>query len=169
MSVPLYSWIHVHAFWAHPPPHSSPRPHSYFLPGDLSARSVASPAVEARAPTTIMVLPGVSHYERMPTRTKIQFFWISMLTMGFAYQFLKMTVLRVQPKREEQMYMHIRKVYGDNIPEELLQRAKRQREAQDALTLTNMLRTPTPGQTSNALQNDLDPRALIELKSWNGH
>ncbi|KPA73655.1 putative mitochondrial hypothetical protein [Leptomonas pyrrhocoris] len=116
-----------------------------------------------------MALPGVSHYERMPTRVKVQFFWISMLTMGFAYQFLKMTVLRVQPKREEQMYVHIRKIYGDNIPAELLDMAKRQREAQDALTLTNMLRTPTPGQTSNALQNELDPRALIDLKSWNGY
>ncbi|KAL7702892.1 hypothetical protein N2W54_003024 [Lotmaria passim] len=116
-----------------------------------------------------MALPGVSHYERMPTRTKIQFFWISMLTMAFAYQFVKMTVLRVQPKREEQMYMHIKKIYGDNIPEELIDMAKRQREAQDALTLTNMLRTPTPGQTSNALQNELDPRALVNLKSWNGY
>ncbi|KAG5488088.1 hypothetical protein LSCM1_08152 [Leishmania martiniquensis] len=116
-----------------------------------------------------MALPGVSHYERMPTRAKLQFLWISMLTMGAAYQFLKMTVRRVQPKREEQMYMHIQQVYGDNIPEELLQIAKRQREAQDALTLTNMLRTPTPGQTSSALQNELDPRALINLKSWNGY
>lgn len=116
-----------------------------------------------------MALPGVSHYERMPTRTKIQFFWISMFTMAFAYQFLKMTVLRVQPKREEQMYVHIQKIYGDNIPTELIDMAKRQREAQDALTLTNMLRTPTPGQTSNALQNELDPRALINMKSWNGY
>lgn len=89
--------------------------------------------------------------------------------MGFAYQFMKMTVLRVQPKREEQMYMHIKKVYGDAIPEELIELAKRQREAQDALTLTTMLRTPTPGQTSNALQNELDPRALTTLKSWNGY
>ena len=92
-----------------------------------------------------------------------------MLSMAFAYQFVKMTVLRVQPKREEQMYMHIKKIYGDNIPEELIDMAKRQREAQDALTLTNMLRTPTPGQTSNALQNELDPRALVNLKSWNGY
>ncbi|EPY34614.1 hypothetical protein STCU_00739 [Strigomonas culicis] len=116
-----------------------------------------------------MALPGVARYERMPTRTKVQFFWISMLMMGFVYQFLKMTVLRVQPKREEQMYMHIQSLYGDNIPEELIQLAKRQREAQDALSLTTMLRTPTPGQTSHALQNELDPRALLKHKSWNGY
>ncbi|CAD2221166.1 hypothetical protein, conserved [Angomonas deanei] len=116
-----------------------------------------------------MALPGVARYDRLPTRTKIQFFWISMLMMGFVYQFLKMTVLRVHPKREEQMYVHIQNLYGDNIPQELIDLAKRQREAQDALSLTNMLRTPTPGQTSSALQNELDPRALAKNRSWNGY
>ncbi|ESL08534.1 hypothetical protein TRSC58_03761 [Trypanosoma rangeli SC58] len=114
-------------------------------------------------------LPGVARYERLPTRTKIQFFWCSMLVMGFAYQFLKMTVLRVQPKREEQMYMHIKKVYGDNLPPELIDIARRQREAQDALTLSNMLRTPTPGETAGALQHELDPRRIAQLKSYNGY
>lgn len=116
-----------------------------------------------------MALPGVARYERMPTRTKIQFFWVSMLVLGFVYQFLNMTVLRVQPKREEQMYMHVRALYGDNIPEELIEKAKRQREAQDALSLSMMLRSPTPGQTSGALQNELDPRALLKQRSWNGY
>lgn len=116
-----------------------------------------------------MVLPGVARYERMPTRQKIQFAWASIFVLGFAYEFLHMTVLRVQPKREEQMYMHIQKLYGDNIPPELIELAKRQREAQDTLTLSNMLRSPTPGQTANALQTELDPRAILKLKSWNGY
>lgn len=116
-----------------------------------------------------MALPGVARYDRMPTRHKVQFFWVSMLLMGFVYEFLHMTVLRVQPKREEQMYVHLQKLYGDNIPQELIDIAKKQREAQDTLTLSNMLRSPTPGQTSNALQNELDPRGLIKLKSWNGY
>ncbi|KAH9577760.1 hypothetical protein LSM04_002861 [Trypanosoma melophagium] len=114
-------------------------------------------------------LPGVARYERMPTRTKIQFFWCSMLVMGFAYQFLKMTVLRVQPRREEQMYTHVQRLYGDNIPPELLEIAKRQREARDALTLTNMWRTPTPGETAGALQHELDPRRIAQLRSHNGY
>lgn len=116
-----------------------------------------------------MALPGVARYERMPTRQKVQFFWASLFLMGFVYEFLQMTVLRVQPKREEQMYMHLKKLYGDNIPTELIEIAKRQREAQDTLTLSNMLRSPTPGQTSSALQNELDLRTVAKLRSWNGY
>ncbi|RHW70641.1 hypothetical protein DPX39_090012400 [Trypanosoma brucei equiperdum] len=114
-------------------------------------------------------LPGVARYERMTTRNKIQFFWWSMLVMGFAYQFLQMTVLRVQPKREEQMYSHIRELYGDQLPPELIEIAKRQREAQDALTLSNMIHTPTPGETAGALQHALDPRRIAQLRSHNGY
>lgn len=116
-----------------------------------------------------MVLPGVARYERIPTRMKVQLFWGTLVLCGFAYQFAKMMVQRVHPKREEQMYLHIQSLYGDNLPDDLIAIAKRQREAHDALTLTNMLHTPTPGQTSNALQNELDPRELTRYKSWNGY
>eukprot|EP00331_Platyophrya_macrostoma_P014074 CAMPEP_0176433436 /NCGR_PEP_ID=MMETSP0127-20121128/16021_1 /TAXON_ID=938130 /ORGANISM="Platyophrya macrostoma, Strain WH" /LENGTH=116 /DNA_ID=CAMNT_0017815863 /DNA_START=37 /DNA_END=387 /DNA_ORIENTATION=- len=116
-----------------------------------------------------MTLPGASRYERLPTRMKIQMAWTAMFIAAFAYQFHKMATNRVHPKREEALFMHVHKVYGDNPPPELLEMAKRQREAVDAWTLSNMLRTPTPGEVSGALQNELDPRNIQGLKSWNGY
>lgn len=116
-----------------------------------------------------MSLPGVARYERMPTRMKIQLFWSAMLIGAFGYQFHRMATSRVQPKREEQMFLHVKKLYGDNIPQELVDLSVRQREAQDAWSLSNMLRTPTPGEVSGALQKELDPRNILNLKSWNGY
>jgi hypothetical protein len=116
-----------------------------------------------------MSLPGASQYERLPTRMKIQMFWSTMLITAFAYQLHNLATGRVNPKREEQVYMHVQKIYGDNIPPELLEMTVRQREAQDAMSLSNMLRTPTPGEVSGALQKELDPRNIANLKSWNGY
>ena len=116
-----------------------------------------------------MSLPGAAQYERLPTRLKIQLFWSAMFITAFTYQFHKMATARVNPKREEHLYLHVKKLYGDNIPQDLLDMAVRQREAQDAISLSNMLRTPTPGEVSGALQHELDPRNIAKLKSWNGY
>jgi hypothetical protein len=116
-----------------------------------------------------MSLPGASQYERLPTRLKIQMGWSVMLIGAFAYQLHNMATGRVNPKREEHLYMHVQKIYGDNIPPELLDMSVKQREAQDAMSLSNMLRTPTPGEVSGALQKELDPRNIKALKSWNGY
>ncbi|KAG8341235.1 hypothetical protein TRVL_07933 [Trypanosoma vivax] len=114
-------------------------------------------------------LPGVVRYERIPTRKKIHLLWCGMLISGFVYQFLRMTVLRVQPKREEQMYTHIQNLYGNSLPQELIEIVVRQREARDTLTLSNMMNTPTPGETAGALQHSLDPRRIAQLRSRNGY
>lgn len=100
---------------------------------------------------------------------KVQLFWTAMFLTAFGYQFLKMAVGRVQPKREEELFLHVREMYGDNIPREILEMSLRQREASDAWSLSNVLKTPTPGEVSGALQHELDPRNIKKLKSWNGY
>ena len=114
-------------------------------------------------------IAGVARYERVPTRFKLQLFWSGMVILGCGWEFHQLTMNRVKNKREEQSYVKLKETYGDNVPPELLEVMKRQRENQDAITLTNVLQTPTPGEVCGSLQHELDPRRLAALRSANGY
>eukprot|EP00758_Cryptobia_borreli_P007426 Tbor_TRINITY_DN5294_c2_g1::TRINITY_DN5294_c2_g1_i2::g.16009::m.16009 len=115
-------------------------------------------------------VPGASRYNRIPTRQKLQLFWIGVGLAGAGYEFVKFTTLRVHPRKEELLYKAVTDKYGNkDLPEEMMTPLLRVKEAQETLTLQNMLDTPTPGELCGALQNELDPRAIARLRSRNGN
>lgn len=114
-------------------------------------------------------VPGANRYERIPTRQRVQLFWVGFLCIGAGYELYRLTMKRVQPRREEHMYQMIREKFGEDLPEELMKPVIAQKEAQEALSLQQMLDTPTPGELSGALQHELDPRKIKALRSRNGY
>ena len=114
-------------------------------------------------------IPGASRYERIPTRQRAQLFWIGVMCVGAGYELWKMTMQRIQPRREEHLFKLVREKFGDDLPDELMRPVIAQKEAQEALSLQQMLDTPTPGELSGALQHELDPRKIKNLRSRNAN
>lgn len=106
---------------------------------------------------------GVNRYNRMPTRHKLQLLWIFVGGSFFVHQVLQLTVGRVQPKREEQIYTILKKQFPDgNIPPHILDQVQALREMKEALSLQTTLATPTPGQFQVKLMHELDHKAMGE-------
>ena len=114
-------------------------------------------------------VPGATKYNRIPMRQRIQLFWCGVGMIGAGYQLVKLTMGRVQPRREEHMYEMLREKYGEELPESLLKTLLASKEAQETMTLQNILDTPTPGELCGALQHELDPRRIADLRSKNGN
>mgnify|MGYP001568761933 CR=1 FL=1 len=111
-----------------------------------------------------MGMPGAARFNRMPTRHRLQLFWIFLFGAGASREFLNLTIHRVNPKREEQIYIEMQDKYGGKLPERFTKEIVALREMRDTLTMHMALESPTPGQTAGALQKELDPRKLGELR-----
>ncbi len=111
-----------------------------------------------------MSMPGVARYNRMPTRHKLQLTWIFLFGAGATWEFLKLTIYRVGPKREEQVYKEMEEKYNGELPERFIKEVEALRTYRDTMTLHAAINSPTPGEVAGALQHDLDPRRLGELR-----
>ncbi len=107
---------------------------------------------------------GGGRYDRIPTRFRLHFAWVAMGTGLFVWEFLKLTLFRVRPKREEQTYTLLREQYGENIPAHVLDQVQALREMREGLSLHAALATPAPGQFTNIVAKDFDYRRLGELR-----
>ena len=108
---------------------------------------------------------GVNRYNKMPTRHKLQLMWLFVGGTFFVHQLLNLTVGRVQPKREEQMYTILKEQFPDgNIPPHILDQVQALREMKEALSLQTALATPTPGQFQIKLMNDMDHKRMGAMR-----
>lgn len=108
---------------------------------------------------------GGGRYNRMPMRYRLHLGWLTVGTSLFCWEFLKLTVWRVQPKREEHMYTMLQEQYPDgNIPPHILDHVQALREMREGLSLHAALATPMPGQYTNTVAKDMDFRRLGELR-----
>lgn len=112
-----------------------------------------------------MGMAGIAKYNRMPTRHKLQLTWIFLFGVGLTWEYLKLTVYRVNPKREEELYLRLETKYPDGkLPPKLQKEIESLREFRDTVSMHQALNTPTPGEVSGALQHDLDVRHLGQLR-----
>jgi hypothetical protein len=109
-------------------------------------------------------MPGMARYSRMPTRYKVQLFWTFAFGSALTYQFLQLTVWRVNEKREEQQYLKLKEQYGDKLPPDMLEQTVALRELRDTLTMHQAMNSPTPGEVAGALQRDLDASRLGAIR-----
>ncbi len=108
---------------------------------------------------------GTNRYNKMPTRHRLQLFWIFVGGSFFVHQVVNLTVGRVQPKREEHMYTVLKEQFPDgNIPAHILDQAQALREMKEALSLQTALATPTPGEHQITLMHDMDHKRLGALR-----
>ena len=91
--------------------------------------------------------------------------WFAVGLAGAAWQLISLTTQRVNPKREEELYERLSERFGGEIPEKYMKETIAMREYRDTLTLQNALDTPTPGETTAAMQPVMDYRKLAELKN----
>ena len=108
---------------------------------------------------------GSGRYGRLPTRKRLQLGWIGVALSFFTYQVLHLTIMRVQPKREELVYTILQREFPDgNIPAQILDQVQALREMREGLSLHVALATPTPGQFQVAMMDDMDPTRLGNLR-----
>ena len=107
-----------------------------------------------------MAVQHASKYYRLPTRLKVQVFWISVVVMSGGYQLTKMITTRVTPKRTESTYEQLKEQYPDGLPEYLMEQSEKIAQFRDGASLTNILKVPQPGETTAAMHYELDPRRL---------
>ena len=107
--------------------------------------------------------PTVQKYNRIPTRMKVQLFWGIMAFGVFYWQMMKLTVWRINPKRNEQLFLEMQERLdnGQKLPEFVYRDAVAQREMRDTLTLhVSRDSTPNPGEMTGAMQKDFDARRM---------
>lgn len=114
--------------------------------------------------TGASTMPGFAKYNRTPTRARLHLLWIFVFGTGFTYEMFKLTIHRVGPRRNEEIYMKLKDKYGEDVPEHILDESQQIREFREAATLSNVLATPTPGEVNGALQWDFDYRRIAQLK-----
>lgn len=108
---------------------------------------------------------GGGKYNRVSTRHRLHFMWLTVGVGFFCWEYLKLTVWRVQPKREEHMYEMLKQQYPDgNIPAHILDQVQALREMRENLSLHSALATPAPGQFTNVVARDMDYFRLGELR-----
>jgi hypothetical protein len=106
----------------------------------------------------------VGNYDTWPTRFKIRVFWMSAISMGATYQFIKFCIFRVQPKRQEDYYEKIHEHYGDAATEQLVASEGRMNETRQQFTLSQSLDAGGIGEETNDLSPSLDYRVMAAVK-----
>ena len=108
---------------------------------------------------------GVNRYNKMPTRHKLQLFWIFIGGTFFVHQILHLTVGRVQPKRQEHMFTVLHEQFPDgNIPPHIMDQVQALREMKEGLSLQAALATPTPGQFQAKLMHEMDHKSMGQVR-----
>ena len=109
-------------------------------------------------------MPGLSRHSRMPTRDKMRIMWVVVFGSGAIWEFMNLTIWRVNPKREENLYIGLERDYGDKMPDQLMEHTIALRELRDTLTMHQAMASPTPGEVAGALQTDMDMTRLGNLR-----
>ena len=110
-------------------------------------------------------MPGYSRYATMmPTRTKIRFFWASVIGLNVTYQFAIFLADNVVKQRTAKNLSDLREKVGDRLPPEVEDQLLAGKTAMDALGKHAMVATPAPGEVTDAFMYELDDLRLSALR-----
>ena len=100
----------------------------------------------------------------VPTRSKIRWFWGTIIGMNVAWQIAEFLADNMATHRTEQVLNMMRETVGDDLDTAHEDSLLKSKTAKEALGKHVTLGLPSPGQMTDAIARELDDLKLADLR-----